>query len=230
LSSLILRNQVERALVEGLTSLQDREPDSALTGKLLQYLVELRAWNKAYNLTADADAVEMIRRHLLDSIAILPFMSESDGEGIVSASVLDVGSGAGLPGLPLAIMRPAWSFTLIDSVGKKVRFLRHVVRELGLTNVYPVESRLENYSNPEKFDVIVSRAFSSLDTFVRAVRHLASVNTRIMGMKGKYPESELAELPAWVSVNTVQRIEVPGLHADRHLVMMSLNNDPTLQG
>ena len=195
---------LESTLVEGLSSLQDREPDPALTGQLLHYLAELRAWNKAFNLTADADAVEMIRRHLLDSIAILPFISESDSEGTTPVSVLDVGTGAGLPGLPLAMMRPAWSFTLIDSAGKKIRFLRHVVRELGLNNVFPVESRLENYSNPEKFDVIVSRAFSSLDTFVRSVRHLASANTRILGMKGKYPESELSELPAWVSVNKIR--------------------------
>ena len=224
-----LTSSLESTLVEGMTSLQGREPGPALTGQLLHYLAELRAWNKAYNLTADADAVEMIRRHLLDSIAILPFLSDTDDEGAVPATVLDVGTGAGLPGVPLAMIRPAWSFTLIDSAGKKIRFLRHVVRTLGLANVNPLESRLENYSNPEKFDVIVSRAFSSLDTFVRSVRHLASANTRIIGMKGKYPESELSELPAWVSVNAIQKIEVPGLRADRHLVMMSLNTEPNLQ-
>ncbi len=153
-------------------------------------------------------------RHLLDSLSIRPWVR--------SGSLLDVGSGAGFPGLPLAILDPGMPVTLLDSAGKKVRFLRHVVRSLGLANVELVHSRIERFSPAREFSNITSRAFSSLPAFAEAVRHVAGADTRLLAMKGKHPQQELDGLPDWVAVEAVHRIEVPGLGAERHVVLMSL--------
>ena len=178
---------------------------------LLHYLDLLQRWNRSYNLTAIRDPREMVTRHLLDSLSVLPW--------IESGRLLDAGTGAGLPGVPLAICRPQLELTLLDSAGKKIRFLNHVRRELGLSNAMPVQQRLEQFVTEQGAQQVISRAFSSLADFVAAARHLGAV--RLLAMKGKYPREEIAGLPTWVEVESVEKLAVPGLQEDRHLVIMS---------
>lgn len=160
------------------------------------------------------DPLEMVPRHLLDSLAVLPHV----GEG----RLLDVGAGAGLPGIPLAIAKPALQVTLVDSAGKKVRFMRHVKRALGLENIEPLHLRIESLQPGAAFDSVISRAFTSLAEFAASVRHLAAPGTRLLAMKGRRPDAEIGELPAWLSLDAVQELRVPGLHEQRHLVIMSV--------
>lgn len=185
--------------------------------QLAAYLAELRHWNRAYNLVAPGDVDHLETRHLLDALSILPHLG--DGE------LLDVGTGAGFPGLPLAILRPGMAVTLLDSAGKKVRFLRHVVRRLGLDNVHPVQARVERFTRTPAYRTITARAFASLQDFVEAVRHLAGPGTQLLAMKGRHPELELAELPSGITLDAVHRLDVPGLDADRHLVRMTVSAD-----
>ena len=180
---------------------------------MLAYLGLLVRWNRTYNLTAVRDPLEMVSRHLLDSLAVLPHVGER--------RLLDVGAGAGLPGIPLAIANPALEVTLVDSAGKKVRFMRHVKRALGLENIEPLHVRIESLQPGEAFDTVISRAFTSLAEFAASVRHLAAPGTRLLAMKGRRPEGEIAELPAWLSLDAVEELHVPGLHEQRHLVIMS---------
>ena len=201
------------ALQDGLGQLAGADLAAGQQAKLLAYLDLLQRWSRAYNLTAIRDPAEMISRHLLDSLSVLPW--------IRGPQLLDAGTGAGLPGVPLAIARPDLAVTLLDSTGKKVRFLNHVARELRLENVYPVQARLESYAPEGAFDTIVSRAFSSLAAFAGAARHLAGT-APLLAMKGRYPSDELGGLPAWVRVESVEKLTVPGLQEDRHLVIMSV--------
>ncbi|MEE4218535.1 MAG: 16S rRNA (guanine(527)-N(7))-methyltransferase RsmG [Xanthomonadales bacterium] len=179
------------------------------------YLRLLERWNRTYNLTAVREPADMVSRHLLDSLSVLPWCTEG--------RLLDAGAGAGLPGIPLAIANPALDVTLVDSVGKKVRFMNHVKRELGLQNIQPVQARLEVFASDRPFDAIISRAFSSLAAFATAARHLAGNGTRLLAMKGRRPDEEIGELPAWVRVCSVEELDVPGLHEKRHLVIMTVN-------
>jgi len=181
---------------------------------MFAFLELLQRWNRAYNLTAVKDPLEMIVRHVLDSLSVLPWVT---GE-----RMLDAGTGAGLPGVPLAIARPGIEATLLDSAGKKIRFLNQVRRELGLDNIVPVQARLESLTLEAPCDIIISRAFSSLAEFARAARHLAAGPTRLLAMKGRHPESELRELPDWIAVESVEKLVVPGLQEDRHLVIMTV--------
>jgi 16S rRNA (guanine527-N7)-methyltransferase len=209
---LTSRNLIQ-SLTEGLKTLTGEEPDPARVEKLLAYLDLLIQWNEAYNLTAVRDPSDMISRHLLDSLSVMPWVR--------SGHLLDAGTGAGLPGIPLSIMQPGMTVTLLDSTGKKIRFLRHVVRQLKLENVRPVQARLESWQTKELPTCIISRAFSNLPTFVSASRHLAGPDTRLLAMKGKIPDVELEGLPAWLRVDSVEKLVVPGLQEDRHLVIMS---------
>lgn len=181
--------------------------------RLLAYLELLARWNHSYNLTAVRDPREMVTRHLLDSLAVLPWVG--------AGRLLDVGAGAGLPGIPLAIARETLEVTLVDSAGKKVRFMRHVKRELGLENIEPLHARVESLQAREQFDSVISRAFTSLAEFAAAVRHLAVPGTRLLAMKGRYPEAEIGLLPDWLALDSVEELRVPGLHEQRHLVIMS---------
>jgi len=189
-------------------------PDSARDA-LLAYVDLLHRWNKTYNLTAVRNPADMVSRHVLDSLSVLPWLR---GE-----TLLDAGTGAGLPGVPLAIVRPDLQVTLLDSAGKKIRFLRQVQRELGIANLFPVQARLEDYSPPAGFAMIISRAFAELTGFVAASRHLMQPDTRLLAMKGRRPDEEIARLPAWIRVEAVQELFPPGLHEQRHLVIMSLS-------
>jgi len=206
------------SLRSGLAQLPGLALAAGQVAQLLAYLDLLERWNRAYNLTAVRDPGDMVTRHLLDSLAVLPW--------IPGGRLLDAGTGAGLPGVPLAIARPHLEVTLLDSAGKKIRFLEQVRRELGLRNVAPVQARLETYA-PEglasaPFDAIISRAFASLRAFAEAARHLAGA-ARLLAMKGRHPAAELAGLPAWLRVEAVERLAVPGLQEERHLVIMSVS-------
>jgi 16S rRNA (guanine527-N7)-methyltransferase len=200
------------SLQAGLRQLGFSEAETLVPG-LLAYLDLLQRWNRSYNLTAIRDPREMVSRHLLDSLAVLHW--------VAGPRLLDAGSGAGLPGLPLAMARPEMQVTLLDSVGKKIRFLNHAVRELGLKNVIPLQARLESFHPQAPFDTIISRAFSELAAFARAARHLAA-GAQLLAMKGRFPGGELDDLPDWVRVESIEKLTVPGLQEDRHLVIMSV--------
>ena len=186
-------------------------PTEPLVTRLLDYLALLTRWNGTYNLTAIRDPAEMVPKHLLDSLSIWPY---------VRGHLADIGSGAGLPGIPLALALPDCRITLIESNGKKARFLREAQRQLGLANLRVAESRAESYVSPERFDCLVSRAFGSLAQFVRVGGHLLSENGRLLAMKGQSPGDEIAALPAGWRIASVHALDVPGLDAQRHLVVI----------
>jgi len=180
---------------------------------LLGYLALLVKWNKAYNLTAVRDTTEMVSRHLLDSLSILPYTEQGK-------YWLDVGSGGGMPGIPLAIMYPDKDYTLIDSNGKKTRFLTQVALELKLTNVHAVNERVERFQIDQPYAGIVSRAFSSITDFVTLTKHLADQETRWLAMKGVYPDEELQTLPSDFKVESNHTLTVPNCEGQRHLLII----------
>jgi len=190
------------------------ELDECQQQRLLAYLALLIKWNKAYNLTAVRDPDEMVSRHLLDSLSVLPFVAEGGTDW------LDVGSGGGMPGVPLAIMFPERAFTLLDSNGKKTRFLTQVKLELGLGNLQVVHSRVEQFQPAGPFDGITSRAFSSLADFTGWTRHLGGPATRWLAMKGVHPDDELQALPADFRLEACHVLRVPGCQGQRHLLIL----------
>ncbi|WP_324779795.1 16S rRNA (guanine(527)-N(7))-methyltransferase RsmG [Thiobacillus sedimenti] len=202
---------VEHQLKAGIAALGLSLPAGA-EAKLLAYLALLDKWNRVYNLTAVRDAERMVSHHLLDSLAAVPYFQ---GE-----TVLDVGSGGGLPGIPLAIARPELRVTLIDSIAKKTAFLLQAKAELGLSNLAVVTGRVEDYKPESGFDVITSRAFSDLKEFVSLTRHLLNPGGRWFAMKGLYPDEEIATLPLDVKVSADHALAVPGLEASRHLIVL----------
>jgi 16S rRNA (guanine527-N7)-methyltransferase len=190
--------------------------------KLLTYLHLLVKWNKAYNLTAIRDPGEMVTKHLLDSLSVQPHLHGD--------SVCDVGTGAGLPGIPLAVANPARSFTLLDSNGKKTRFLIQTAAELGLKNVRVIHSRAEQFQPAAPFATVITRAFSSLADMLAASRHLLASDGRFLAMKGTYPHEELALLPPGFRVEAVIELKVPGLEGTRHLVRIAPGDQPRPEG
>lgn len=209
------KDQAERIkLQSGLARLELDAPPKALDD-LLAFMALLKEWSGAYNLVAPGERNFLLARHILDSLSIAPWLQPG--------SLLDVGTGAGLPGIPLAIIKPEMEVTLLDSAGKKIRFIRHVGRTLQLTNIHPLHQRIEELDQP--FANITSRAFASLKDFVEATRPCVDKGTRMLAMKAAYPHQELEELPEWVNVESVEEISVPYLHAERHLVIMSLANE-----
>ncbi|MCD6705925.1 MAG: 16S rRNA (guanine(527)-N(7))-methyltransferase RsmG [Thiobacillus sp.] len=205
---------VEQQLTEGIAALDLALPAGA-EAKLLAYLALLDKWNRVYNLTAVREVERMVGHHLLDSLAAVPFFQGGD-----LIRVLDVGSGGGLPGIPLAIARPELRVTLIDSIAKKTAFLLQVKAELGLANLNVVSGRVEDYRPETGFDVITSRAFSDLKEFVTLTRHLLRPAGRWLAMKGLMPHEEIASLPDWVKVSANHSLVVPGLQASRHLIIL----------
>lgn len=189
--------------------------DTAAQQRLLDYLALLAKWNKAYNLTAVRNVDEMVSRHLLDSLSIVPLFEAAGGE-----RWLDVGSGGGMPGIPLAILFPGKSLTLLDSNGKKTRFLTQVKLELKLDNLQVIHSRVEAFQPEQPFNGIVSRAFSSLEDFTNWTRHLGDVHTNWLAMKGVHPSDELAALPEDFRVEAEHALAVPGCQGQRHLLIL----------
>ena len=205
-------------LAAGVAALGLSLPEGA-EEKLVAYLALLDKWNRVYNLTAVRDAERMVSHHLLDSLAAAAFF-HGDCPDLIR--VLDVGSGGGLPGIPLAIARPELRVTLIDSIAKKTAFLLQAKAELGLVNLSVVTGRVEDYRPEAKFDVITSRAFSDLKEFVTLTRHLLKPAGRWLAMKGLMPHEEIASLPDWVKVSANHALAVPGLEASRHLIVLEL--------
>ena len=211
--------RIERAgdlevLAAGMAALRMDAPPDVLE-KLLAYRDLLMKWNRVHNLTAIKNPQEVLVWHLLDSLAILPWVGQA-------GRLLDVGSGGGLPGIPLAIARPSLFVTLVESAGKKVAFQRQAAIELGLIEVKSWQGRVEDFSVPEgqKFDWIVSRAFADLALFVTLTRHLLAEDGCWLAMKGKSPDAEIADLPDDVCLEAVIPLEVPGLSASRHLLVL----------
>ncbi|EGF3752645.1 16S rRNA (guanine(527)-N(7))-methyltransferase RsmG, partial [Salmonella enterica] len=198
-------NKLSRLLADAGISLTDHQKML-----LVAYVDMLHKWNKAYNLTSVRDPNEMLVRHILDSIVVAPYLQ--------GQRFIDVGTGPGLPGIPLAIVLPDAHFTLLDSLGKRVRFLRQVQHELKLENITPVQSRVEAYPSEPPFDGVISRAFASLNDMVSWCHHLPGEKGRFYALKGQLPGDEIASLPDNFSVESVEKLRVPQLEGERHLV------------
>ena len=209
MSTHTLPADVAASLEQGLAAMA---LPAALAAPLLEYLTLLDRWNKTYNLTAIRDPREMVTRHLLDSLAMAPFVS--------SGTLADLGTGPGLPGIPLAITHPGLQVTLVESNGKKCRFMREAVRKLGLANARVAEGRAEALDQPEGFDNLTARAMDTLDGIIRVGSHLLRPGGRLLAMKGVVPHEEIAALPAGWQVESITPLVVPGLVGERHLVVV----------
>ena len=179
--------------------------------QLLAYLEMLKRWNKAYNLTAIREPIQMVRLHLLDSLAIHPYV-----QGV--KNIIDVGTGPGLPGIPLAILNPDIHFTLLDSNGKKTRFLFQAINDLSLANAREINHRVEKYQSEQSFDIVISRAFSSISDMLAQCDHLVSDSGCFLAMKGKKPDSELSQITKDYKVVDLSHINVPQVDSERHLI------------
>ena len=178
--------------------------------KLVGYVERIDKWNKAYNLTSVRDPEQMMVKHILDSIVVAPFI---DGKRII-----DVGTGPGLPGIPLSVMLPDSSFTLLDSLGKRVRFMKQCAFELGLNNVTPVHSRVEDHKPDQPYDIVLSRAFASLKDMLHWCEHLVDSSGVFVALKGQFPQSEIDEVSDHFRIESVKALSVPDLEGERHLV------------
>jgi len=211
MSSSIQQDGLKTQLAEGLQSL-DCKLDDATQTKLIDYIVLLHKWNKTYNLTAVRDINKMVVQHLLDSLSVNTYLR--------GKRVLDVGSGAGLPGIPLALANPDKEFVLVDSAMKRTRFMLQAVGELGLKNVQVEQSRIEDYQSDDLFDTIISRAFTAMQDFVSATEHLCLASGQLLAMKGRFPTQEINSLPDQWSARS-DLLEVPNLNAERHVVTLT---------
>ncbi|WP_410687306.1 16S rRNA (guanine(527)-N(7))-methyltransferase RsmG [Avibacterium paragallinarum] len=180
--------------------------------QLVNLVLLLDKWNKAYNLTSVRDPQEMLVKHILDSLVVSPYLQ--------GKNFIDVGTGPGLPGLPLAIINPDKKFVLLDSLGKRISFIRNAVRELGLTNVVPVLSRVEDYQPEVLFDGVLSRAFASLRDMTNWCEHLVAEKGLFYALKGQYHQEEVSQLAEHFVIKNVIQLTVPELSAERHLILL----------
>lgn len=193
--------------------------------RMIEYVKLLDKWNQAFNLSAVRDPVQMISRHLLDSLSLLPRI-QALSAGKPGFTVLDVGTGPGLPGIPLALCLPEVNFVLLDSNGKKTRFVFQALIALGLKNVKVENTRIESYQSPGQLDIVVSRAFSSLADFASGCEHLCGPQTRLLAMKGLYPAEEIQDLPAhWQHIDA-RAVDVPHCEAQRHIIELLIKPLP----
>lgn len=202
-----LSQKLEILLKQTALSLTDQQKK-----QLVKLVLLLNKWNKAYNLTSVRDPMEMLVKHILDSLVVSPYLQ--------GMRFVDVGTGPGLPGLPLAIVNPDKEFFLLDSLGKRISFIRNAVRELGLTNVEPVLSRVEEFHPDHQFDGVLSRAFASLKDMTDWCHHLPNENGLFYALKGQYHEDEVQELDVKFNIQQVIKLSVPELEGERHLVLI----------
>ena len=203
--------ELKEKLEQGLSQ-TELEVSAAAQQKLLDYIALLAKWNRSYNLTAVRKPEQMVTRHLLDSLVIKPFLH--------GKQILDVGTGAGLPGIPLAIVCPEREFTLLDSNSKKTRFVTQAAAELGLMNVNVVQSRVEGFQPHSPFDTVIARAFATIADFINQSAHLLAADGLFLVMKGVYPVTELEALEDTFMVEQTHKLVVPGLDAERHLIII----------
>ena len=200
--------QLSKLLNQSAISLTDQQKQ-----QLVAYVELLDKWNKAYNLTSVRDPQQMIVRHIMDSIVVAPYLR--------GKRFIDVGTGPGLPGIPLSIVMPEAEFTLLDSLGKRVRFLKQVQHELKLQNIIPVQSRVEEYPATPPFDGVISRAFASVHDMLHWCQHLpAGGEGRFYALKGQFPAEECESLPENIQLEASHRLDVPQLDEERHLLIL----------
>ena len=200
---------LERTLVVGAKE-QGIALEPAQAAAMLRLLAELREWNQRFNLTGITDPLDMVRKHLLDSLSVQPYLRGS--------RIADVGTGAGFPGLPLAVINPGREFALIEATGKKARFVRHAADAMELKNVDVIPARSEDWRGPAPYDIVLTRALGKLDEFVRVAGHLCAPKGRLLAMKGRHPDAEIAALPPGWKATAVHDIRIPGLPAARCIV------------
>jgi len=199
-------------LAQGIAELGLRVP-AATQRKLLDYVALIEKWNRVHNLTAVRESTKMVSDHLLDCLAVVPYLE--------ARTILDVGSGAGLPGIPLALVWPQAGVTLLDSNHKKAAFLRQATIELGLSNTEVVCERVEKWQPQREFELVISRAVSDLPEFLKLAGRLCAAHGTVAAMKGLYPHEELAQLPDGFKLRGVVPLRVPGMRAERHLILLS---------
>lgn len=212
-----LQNELRNQLLRGATEMSVTLSDSQIE-KLLTYVREFEKWNKAYNLSAVRDIRQMVARHLLDSLSVVPWFSAN--KKFSATRVIDVGTGGGLPGIPLAIMFPEKQFTLLDSNGKKTRFLFHVKTLLGLTNVTVENRRVEEFQPEQKFNAVISRAFASLQDMTEGCAHLLEDEGVFLAMKGLFPQDELAPISDKIELIESVKLLVAETDGERHLLVL----------
>lgn len=213
-----LRNQLVRGAVEMSVTLTDEQIE-----KLLAYVREFEKWNKAYNLSAVRDIRQMVARHLLDSLSVVPWFNSQQADAQKNfplSRIIDVGTGGGLPGIPLAIMFPHKQFTLLDSNGKKTRFLFHVKTLLGLTNVSVENRRVEEYQPEQKFNAVISRAFASLQDMTDGCIHMLANDGIFLAMKGLFPQDELNPIADKIALIESVKLLVAETEGERHLLVL----------
>ena len=208
-----LRAQLLRGATEMSVTLNETQIE-----KLLAYVREFEKWNKAYNLSAVREIRQMVSRHLLDSLSVVPWFTAN--KKFSAARVIDVGTGGGLPGIPLAIMFPEQQFTLLDSNGKKTRFLFHVKTLLGLTNVTVENRRVEEFQPAQKFNAVISRAFASLQDMTDGCAHLLDKDGIFLAMKGLFPQDELAPIADKIALIESVKLLVAETDGERHLLVL----------
>jgi len=212
-----LQNELRNQLIRGATEMSVTLSDGQIE-KLLAYVREFEKWNKAYNLSAVRDIRQMVARHLLDSLSVVPWFSAN--KKFSATRVIDVGTGGGLPGIPLAIMFPEKHFTLLDSNGKKTRFLFHVKTLLGLTNVTVENRRVEEFQSDPKFNAVISRAFASLQDMTEGCAHLLKDAGIFLAMKGQFPQDELAPIADKIELIESVKLLVAETDGERHLLVL----------
>jgi len=204
-----LKELIEQTKSDHLIALNDQQLD-----KLTTLVEQLHKWNKAYNLTSVRDPKDMLSKHIVDSLVIAPYLTGN--------TFIDVGTGPGLPGLPLAIAEPDKSFVLLDSLGKRIRFIRQVCHQLNIKNVTAVQSRVEDYRQQNfSFDGVLSRAFASLNDMLSWCQHLPKADGKFYALKGQYPQQELDELSQQYKIDQIEKLQVPGVDGERHIVIIS---------
>ncbi|WP_414829148.1 16S rRNA (guanine(527)-N(7))-methyltransferase RsmG [Alteromonas sp. H39] len=209
-SETLNENALRRILDDGIARLGLNDITEQQRDLLVRYVALIHKWNKAYNLTSVREPEQMMVKHILDSLAVKPF--------IQNKNVIDVGTGPGLPGIPLAIVLPDVRFTLLDSLGKRVRFMKQALYEMGVKNAAPIQSRVEAHNPPQPYDAVVSRAFASLKDMLHWCEHLVDSQGKFLALKGQFPQSEIDEVSNHFHIDKVDNLSVPGLEGERHLV------------